>query len=36
MKSTICALDDEPIENWKVSEEVIRNTQQKKDKKKRD
>lgn len=27
MKSTFCALDDEPLENWIVSEEVIRNTQ---------
>ena len=27
MKSGFCALDDEPIENWVCSEEVIRNTQ---------
>jgi len=26
MKKTFCALDDEPLENWIVSEEVIKNT----------
>ena len=32
MGSTICALDDVPIEKWIVSEEVIKNTQKKSDK----
>ena len=36
MKSTFCALDDEPIENWIVSEEVIRSTKNQEKKRKED
>ena len=36
MKNTFCALDDEPIENWIVSYEVIRNTKGSSDKKKKE